>query len=41
LNPWPPAIGIGLDVLEPTGNMVIDIGGGTSEIAVIFLGRYP
>jgi len=32
------AIGIGIDVLEPTGNMVIDIGGGTSEIAVIALG---
>jgi rod shape-determining protein MreB len=32
------AIGIGLDVLEPTGNMIIDIGGGTSEIAVIALG---
>jgi len=32
------AIGIGLDVLEPNGNMVVDIGGGTSEIAVIALG---
>jgi rod shape-determining protein MreB and related proteins len=32
------AIGIGLDVLEPIGNMIIDIGGGTSEIAVIALG---
>jgi len=32
------AIGIGLDVLEPAGNMVVDIGGGTSEIAVIALG---
>ena len=32
------AIGIGIDVLEPTGNMIIDIGGGTSEIAVIALG---
>ena len=32
------AIGIGVDVLEPKGNMIIDIGGGTSEIAVISLG---
>ena len=32
------AIGIGIDVLEPMGNMIIDIGGGTSEIAVIALG---
>ena len=32
------AIGIGIDVLEPKGNMVIDIGGGTTEIAVISLG---
>jgi len=32
------AIGIGIDVEEPTGNMIIDIGGGTSEIAVIALG---
>jgi rod shape-determining protein MreB len=32
------AIGIGIDVLEPIGNMIIDIGGGTSEIAVIALG---
>ena len=32
------AIGIGIDVMEPTGNMIIDIGGGTCEIAVIALG---
>ncbi len=32
------AIGIGLDVEQPMGNMIIDIGGGTSEIAVISLG---
>ena len=32
------AIGIGIDVQEPKGNMVIDIGGGTTEIAVISLG---
>jgi len=31
------ALGIGLDVEEPVGNMVIDIGGGTTEIAVIAL----
>jgi len=34
-EPMAAAIGIGIDVLEPTGNMIIDIGGGTSEIAVI------
>lgn len=32
------AIGIGIDVLAPEGNMVVDIGGGTTEIAVISLG---
>ncbi|NQY11161.1 MAG: rod shape-determining protein [Flavobacteriales bacterium] len=37
-EPMAAAIGIGLDVEEPIGNMVIDIGGGTSEIAVIALG---
>lgn len=37
-EPMAAAIGIGIDVLEPTGNMVVDIGGGTSEIAVIALG---
>ena len=37
-EPMAAAIGIGIDVLEPMGNMVIDIGGGTSEIAVIALG---
>ncbi|NLJ82587.1 MAG: rod shape-determining protein [Bacteroidales bacterium] len=37
-EPMAAAIGMGLDVLEPTGNMIIDIGGGTSEIAVISLG---
>jgi rod shape-determining protein MreB len=31
------AIGIGLDINNPVGNMVVDIGGGTSEIAVISL----
>ncbi|MDR0368958.1 MAG: rod shape-determining protein [Bacteroidales bacterium] len=37
-EPMAAAIGIGLDVLEPAGNIVVDIGGGTSEIAVIALG---
>ena len=37
-EPMAAAIGIGLDVLEPSGNIVVDIGGGTSEIAVIALG---
>ncbi len=37
-EPMAAAIGIGIDVLEPTGNMIIDIGGGTSEVAVIALG---
>ena len=37
-EPMAAAIGIGLDVEEPKGSMVVDIGGGTSEIAVIALG---
>ena len=37
-EPMAAAIGIGLDVTAPEGNMVVDIGGGTSEIAVISLG---
>jgi len=37
-EPMAAAIGIGLNVLEPAGNMVVDIGGGTSEIAIIALG---
>jgi rod shape-determining protein MreB and related proteins len=36
-EPMAAAIGIGLDVNAPVGNMVIDIGGGTTEIAVIAL----
>lgn len=36
-EPMAAALGIGLDVEEPVGNMVIDIGGGTTEIAVIAL----
>ena len=37
-EPMAAAIGVGLPVETPTGNMVIDIGGGTTEIAVIALG---
>ena len=36
-EPMAAALGIGLDVEEPVGNMVVDIGGGTTEIAVIAL----
>jgi rod shape-determining protein MreB and related proteins len=36
-EPMAAALGIGLDVEEPSGNMIIDIGGGTTEIAVIAL----
>ena len=32
------AIGAGLPVTEPTGSMVVDIGGGTTEVAVLSLG---
>lgn len=37
-EPMAAAVGAGLPVLEPTGCMVLDIGGGTSEVAVISLG---
>jgi len=37
-EPMAAAIGSGLPVSEPTGNMVVDIGGGTTEVAVISLG---
>ena len=37
-EPMAAALGIGLDVLAPEGNMIVDIGGGTTEIAVISLG---
>ena len=37
-EPMAAAIGAGLPVSEPTGSMVVDIGGGTSEVAVISLG---
>ena len=37
-EPMAAAIGVGIDVLAPEGNMIVDIGGGTTEIAVISLG---
>jgi rod shape-determining protein MreB len=37
-EPMAAAIGAGLPVAEPTGSMIVDIGGGTSEVAVISLG---
>ncbi|MBC8755398.1 rod shape-determining protein [Kordia sp. YSTF-M3] len=37
-EPMAAAIGIGIDIMQPKGNMVVDIGGGTTEIAVIALG---
>jgi rod shape-determining protein MreB len=37
-EPMAAAIGAGLPIHEPTGNMVVDIGGGTTEVAIISLG---
>jgi rod shape-determining protein MreB len=37
-EPMASALGIGLDVIAPAGNMIVDIGGGTTEVAVISLG---
>jgi rod shape-determining protein MreB len=37
-EPMAAAIGAGLPVTEPTGNMIVDIGGGTTDIAVLSLG---
>jgi len=37
-EPMAAAIGMGVDITQPKGNMIIDIGGGTTEIAVIALG---
>lgn len=37
-EPFAAAIGAGLPVFEPTGNLIVDIGGGTTEVAVISLG---
>ena len=39
-EPMAAAIGAGLDVAEPTGNIIVDIGGGTTEVAVISLRRH-
>src|SRR5256886_13626751 len=38
-EPMAAAIGAGLPIHEPSGNMIVDIGGGTTEVAVISLGR--
>lgn len=37
-EPMAAAIGVGIDVVAPQGNMIVDIGGGSTEIAVISLG---
>ena len=37
-EPMAAAIGVGIDIQQPKGNMIIDIGGGTTEIAVVALG---
>ena len=37
-EPVAAAIGAGIDISKPCGNMIVDIGGGTSDIAVISLG---
>ncbi|MBI2342791.1 MAG: rod shape-determining protein [Deltaproteobacteria bacterium] len=37
-EPMAAAIGAGLEIMEPCGNMIVDIGGGTTEVAVISLG---
>src|SRR5690606_11010925 len=37
-EPMAAAIGIGVDIMEPKGNMIVDIGGGTAEIALLALG---
>ncbi len=37
-EPMAAAIGSGLDIAEPSGNIIVDIGGGTTEVAVISLG---
>jgi rod shape-determining protein MreB len=36
-EPMAAAIGVGLPIQEPSGNMIVDIGGGTTEVAVISL----
>lgn len=37
-EPMAAALGAGLDILKPSGNMIVDIGGGTCEVAVVALG---
>ena len=37
-EPVAAAVGAGIDIFSPTGNMIVDIGGGTTEVAVISLG---
>lgn len=37
-EPMAAAVGVGLEISEPTGNIIVDIGGGTTEVAVISLG---
>ncbi len=39
LEPKVAAVGAGLDIFQPLGNMVIDIGGGTSDIAILSMGE--
>lgn len=39
-EPMAAAIGAGIDVGAPNGNIIVDIGGGTTEVAVISLRRY-
>ena len=36
-EPMAAAIGIGIDIMQPNGNMIVDIGGGTTEVAIISL----
>jgi len=38
-EPLAAALGVGLPVIEPTGSMIVDVGGGTTEVAVISLGN--
>ncbi len=37
-EPYAAAVGAGMPIMEPTGNMVVDIGGGTTEVAMISVG---
>ena len=37
-EPIAAAIGAGIDITRPVGNMIVDIGGGTTDVAVISLG---